>query len=49
MDYIHYNPVRHGLVAHALEWPYSSFRQYVERKIYAPDWGGVPESGEFGE
>jgi putative transposase len=25
VDYIHYNPVKHGLVRNASEWPYSSF------------------------
>jgi putative transposase len=49
VDYIHYNPVRHGYVASASDWPYSTFQQYVERGIYAPDWGGTAESGEFGE
>jgi putative transposase len=49
VDYIHYNPVRHGYAAHASDWPYSTFRQHVERGLYAPDWGGVPESGDIGE
>jgi putative transposase len=39
VDYIHYNPVKHGLVASAMEWPYSSFRRHVEAGIYPPDWG----------
>jgi len=39
VEYIHYNPVKHGLVASALDWPFSSFRQYVEAGIYPPDWG----------
>lgn len=49
VDYIHYNPVRHGLVAQASEWPYSSFAKYVKRGVYPADWGGVPDSGNFGE
>jgi len=45
MDYIHYNPVRHGFVAHPAEWPWSSFRKCVERGWYAPDWGAeAPKS-----
>lgn len=28
MDYIHFNPVHHGLVADAAQWPYSSYRTY---------------------
>jgi putative transposase len=38
-DYIHYNPVKHGLVPRVREWPYSSFHRLVRRKIYPIDWG----------
>jgi putative transposase len=40
LEYIHYNPVKHGFCASAWEWPHSSFRRYVARGVYAPDWGG---------
>ena len=36
MDYIHFNPVKHGLVTSAKEWPYSSFHRYVESGWYPP-------------
>ena len=39
VEYIHYNPVKHGLSPSALEWPYSSFRRHVEASIYPADWG----------
>ncbi len=39
VDYIHYNPVRHGLVGKAADWPYSTFRKYVEMNEYPDDWG----------
>jgi putative transposase len=39
VDYIHFNPVKHGLVAAVREWPYSSFHRYVEAGLYLPDWG----------
>jgi putative transposase len=39
LDYVHFNPVKHGLVACARDWPYSSFRRAVEKGWYAPDWG----------
>ncbi len=39
VDYIHYNPVRHGLVSAALDWPHSSFAEWVERGAYEPHWG----------
>jgi putative transposase len=39
MDYVHYNPVKHGLVARPRDWPWSSFARWVERGWYEPDWG----------
>jgi putative transposase len=39
LDYIHYNPVKHGYAVSAMAWPYSSFHQYVKRGIYPADWG----------
>ncbi len=44
-DYIHYNPVKHGLAASASEWTTSTFLRYVERGFYDANWGGtVPKS-----
>jgi putative transposase len=42
VDYIHFNPVKHGLVDAASAWPYSSFARHVREGIYAADWGGNP-------
>lgn len=39
LDYIHYNPVKHGLVSCPHSWEYSSFHQWVKRDKYRPDWG----------
>jgi putative transposase len=39
VDYIHYNPVKHGLTQTPAEWPYSSFRRAVSRGDYPADWG----------
>jgi len=39
-DYIHYNPVKHGLVSRARDWPYSTFHRFVRQGIYPDDWGG---------
>ena len=39
MDYIHYNPVKHGYVASAGAWPHSSFRHAVAQGYYDADWG----------
>jgi putative transposase len=43
LDYIHFNPVKHGYAAHAHAWPYSTFGRYVKAGVYARDWGGGPE------
>jgi putative transposase len=39
VEYIHYNPVKHGHVRAPGDWPYSSFRRYVAAGVYAADWG----------
>lgn len=50
VDYIHFNPVKHGLVTQAGDWPYSSFHRYVARGLLPADWGGRDGcDGEFGE
>lgn len=38
-DYIHYNPVKHGLVTSPREWAYSTFNHFLESGIYTEDWG----------
>jgi putative transposase len=38
-DYIHYNPVRHGLVARPRYWPWSSFHRWVRAGHYDVGWG----------
>ena len=39
IDYIHYNPVKHGLVDQVSQWQWSSFHRYVKNGFYSPDWG----------
>jgi len=39
MDYIHYNPVKHGHARRVCDWPYSTFHRHVQHGVYAPDWG----------
>lgn len=39
MDYIHYNPVKHGLATRPVDWPWSSFRAAVGRGWYDEMWG----------
>ena len=43
MDCIHSNPVKHGYVQAAREWPHSSFHRCVERGMYPPDWAAAAE------
>jgi len=40
VEYIHYNPVKHGLAKTAAEWKCSSFMKYVQDGIYPVDWAG---------
>ena len=43
-DYIHYNPVKHGLVSTPSDWRYSSFAEFVEKGVYGIEWGkSVPD------
>lgn len=39
LDYIHYNPVKHGLVQRPEDYPHSSYREYVRRGWYEIGWG----------
>jgi len=41
LDYIHFNPVKHGHAASARDWPYSSFHRWVARGVYTEDWGSA--------
>ncbi len=43
VEYIHYNPVRHGLVPRAADWPYSSIHRFIKRGEIAPDWAAPPD------
>jgi putative transposase len=52
IDYIHYNPVKHGLVRRPIDYQYSSFIDYYKRGVYEPDWGLsdiIDTDGEFDE
>lgn len=44
VDYIHYNPVKHGYVTRAVDWTHSSFHRYMDKGIYTKDW--APQSNE---
>ena len=40
IDYIHYNPVKHGYAEQVRDWSFSSFHHYVALGHYPEDWGG---------
>jgi putative transposase len=50
-DYIHFNPVKHGLVARVRDWAFSSFHRMVRLGVYPEDWAGGRDeaAGSFGE
>lgn len=39
LNYIHYNPVKHGYVQSVKEWKYSSFNKFVQENLYDINWG----------
>ena len=38
MDYVHINPLKHGLVKRVADWPYSTFHRLVAQGVYPVDW-----------
>src|SRR5882724_4625362 len=46
VDYIHYNPVKHGLVTRVSDWPYSSFHRFVRMGWLSADWADDPNLSE---
>lgn len=50
VDYIHYNPVKHGLVNLVKDWPHSTFHRYVKQGMCTQSWGSAFNAkGIFGE
>ena len=47
LDYIHYNPVKHGHAASPWEWRHSSFRKWVKQEVYAPDWAAPDDVAQL--
>lgn len=43
VDYIHINPLKHGLVDRVSDWLWSSFHRYVRLGEYTNDWGNADE------
>jgi putative transposase len=38
VDYIHFNPVKHGLVKAPIDWEHSSIHEYVSTRLIPVDW-----------
>ena len=52
VDYIHFNPVKHGLDERVEDWPYSTFHRHVRGGLYPPGWAGgnvKPDTRCYGE
>jgi len=47
LNYIHYNPVKHGHVKQPKEWKHSSFHQYVNKGFYKKEWGNFDSNIDF--
>lgn len=43
------NPVKHGFVERAVDWPYSSIHRDIARGMVEPEWSGMIPDGRFGE
>ena len=43
INYIHYNPVKHGLVYNVKDWQHSSFHKFVKLGLYKNDWGSTED------
>lgn len=49
IDYVHFNPVKHGHVTRVAEWPYSTFHRYVASGHLPVDWAADPSMKDAGE
>jgi putative transposase len=43
VEYIHFNPVKHGLATSPTAWPHSTFHRFVQQGMYPCDWGADNE------
>jgi putative transposase len=47
LDYLHWNPLKHGLVTRVQDWPWSSFHRYVTAGAYPVDWCGAQSLADY--
>jgi len=43
VDYVHFNPVKHGHAARAADWPFSSIHRFIHSGDLSEDWAAVVE------
>ena len=48
MDYVHWNPIKHGWVKRVDEWQHSSFHAYAQRGTFPADWAYEPHGATNG-
>jgi len=49
VNYVHINPVKHGHVTRAMDWPHSTLHRYIKMGLLAANWGCASPEGTFGE
>jgi putative transposase len=47
IDYVHYNPCKHGLVTRVNDWRWSSFLDYVRQGEYDKGWVRVDPCPDY--
>ena len=47
LNYIHYNPVKHGYAKSVKDWEYSSFHKFVKKGLYDINWGSNTDIKEI--
>jgi putative transposase len=51
IEYIHYNPVKHGYAKRPIDWAHSSIHRYIRQGVLSPTWGGdgivIPDSIDY--
>ena len=48
VDYIHFNPVKHGWARRSVDWPHSTLHGYIELGMLTADWGVSADDGVIG-
>lgn len=48
VDYVHINPVKHGHVERASDWPHSSIHRYIKAGWVTAEWASDPDGGGIG-